>query len=69
MRKPPVPKRSAYKMNTTRTETVSPEQLRAKYGALKQQVKDLQRSLDLVRSEKKTSKIQTAQKTANLRSE
>jgi len=65
-----VPKLASYqKIHSARPETVSPDQLRAKYNALKQQVKLLQKQLDHTRTEKKTSKIQTAQKTANLRSE
>lgn len=57
-RKPPVPKLASYqKIHSPRSETVSPDQLKSKYNALKQQVKLLQKQLDHARAEKKTNKI------------
>ena len=68
LRKPPVPKLSYQRIHSARPE-MSPDQMKSKYSLLKQQVKLLQKQLEQIQKEKKTNKIQTAQKTANLRSE
>jgi hypothetical protein len=72
LRKPPVPKLSYQRIHSSKDKArpeMSPDQMKSKYSLLKQQVKLLQKQLEQIQKEKKTNKIQTAQKTANLRSE
>ena len=58
LRKPPVPKLAAcQRVYSARSETVSPDKLKSKYNALKQQVKHLQKELDHIRNEKKSNQI------------